>query len=40
MVISLPIIWVIMYFLGRIGKKKGHKQMDELHEFMINTLNK
>jgi len=39
-VIALPIIWVIMYFLGRIGKKTGHKQMDDLHEFMMKTLEK
>ena len=40
MVVALPILWVIMYFLGRIGKKTGHKQMDELHEFMMKTLEK
>jgi len=37
-VIFLPILWVIMYFLGRIGKSRGHKQMNELHKFMIKTL--
>jgi uncharacterized membrane protein len=36
--LSLPILWIVMYFLGRMGKKKGHKQMDELHEFMMETL--
>lgn len=36
--LALPILWIIMYFMGRIGKKKGHKQMDELHEFMMETL--
>ncbi len=40
MVFALPLIWVLMYFLGRIGKKRGHKQMDELHEFMMRTLHK
>lgn len=40
MVIALPILWAIMYFLGRIGKKTGYKQMNELHEFMMNTLYK
>ena len=39
-VIGLPILWIVMYFLGRIGKKRGHKQMDELHSFMMRTLNK
>ena len=36
--LALPILWVIMYFLGRIGKKRGHKQMDELYGFMMETL--
>jgi len=40
MVILLPILWVLMYFLGSLGKKKGHSQMDELHQFMIKTLEK
>ena len=40
MVITLPIIWVLMYFFGRIGKKTGHQQMDELHQFMMKTLEK
>ena len=39
-VISLPGLWVIMYFLGRIGRKKGHKQMDELYAFIMTTLQK
>ena len=34
----LPILWIIMYFLGRIGKKTGHKQMDELYGFMMESL--
>ncbi len=37
-VIGLPILWIVMYFLGRLGKKTGHKQMNELHEFMMKTL--
>lgn len=39
-VIGLPILWIIMYFLGRIGRRKGHKQMDELYGFMMKTLEK
>jgi len=39
-VFMLPIVWVVMYFLGRIGKKRGHKQMGELYEFMMKTLYK
>ena len=40
MVIGLPILWFILYFLGQIGKKTGHKQMNELHQFMMETLEK
>jgi len=39
-VIALPILWVLMYFLGRLGKRTGHQQMNELYEFMMKTLNK
>jgi ABC-type multidrug transport system fused ATPase/permease subunit len=39
-VICLPILWIVMYFLGRIGRRKGHKQMDELYGFMMKTLEK
>lgn len=38
MVYLLPILWIIMYFLGRLGKKRGHRQMDELFNFMMKTL--
>lgn len=39
-VIALPIVWVLMYFLGRLGRSTGHKQMDELYKFMMKTLDK
>ena len=39
MVLFLPVLWVIMYFLGRFGRSRGHKQMDELYQFMMGTLN-
>lgn len=38
--ISLPVIWGILYYLGHLGKKKGKIQMEELHSFMMKTLNK
>ena len=38
--IALPIIWILMYFLGRFGRSTGHKQMDELYQFMMKTLKK
>ena len=37
-VLVLPVLWVVMYILGRIGRRKGHKQMDELYKFMMKTL--
>ena len=38
MIIVLPIIWVILYLTGRLGKRKGKKQMEELHHFILQTL--
>lgn len=40
MVIFLPLLWVLLYFLGRIGKSTGHKQMDDLHVLMISIIEK
>ena len=39
-VIALPVVWVLMYFLGRLARRKGHKEMDELYKFMMKTLQK
>jgi len=36
--IILPIIWFIFYIGGQLGKKKGHKQMQELHDFLMTNL--
>ncbi|WP_347175478.1 GTP-binding protein [Polaribacter uvawellassae] len=38
MVIFLPLLWLVLYFLGRIGKSTGHKQMDDLHNLMTVIL--
>lgn len=40
MVIFLPLFWVLLYFLGKIGKDTGKKQMESLHNFMIQIINK
>jgi hypothetical protein len=40
MVIFLPLLWILLYFLGRIGKSTGHKQMNDLHELMISIIEK
>lgn len=37
-IICLPIIWFILYFLGRIGKSTGNNQMQELHDFMESVV--
>jgi len=38
--IGLPILWIVLYILGQLGKKKGYKQMVELDNFMMKTLKK
>ena len=38
MMIVLPFIWVLLYFLGKIGKATGKKQMIKLHNFMIQII--
>ena len=38
LVIFLPILWVVLYFLGRIGKSTGHNQMSDLHDLMTSIL--
>ncbi len=40
MTIFLPVLWFILYFIGRIGKRTGYKQMDELYKFMMQILAK
>ena len=40
MLIAIPVIWVLMYIFGRIGRRAGHQQMEELHDFMKKTLAK
>ncbi|QRM89372.1 GTP-binding protein [Lacinutrix sp. WUR7] len=34
----MVIVWIALYFGGRIGKKTGTDQMHELHTFMRDTL--
>jgi hypothetical protein len=38
MLVSLPLIWVLLYFLGSIGKETGKNQMKELHDFLITII--
>lgn len=32
------LLWFILYFFGRYGRKKGKPQMNDLYHFMIATL--
>ncbi|WP_405608819.1 GTP-binding protein [Polaribacter sp. Asnod1-A03] len=38
MMIFLPLIWILLYFLGKIGKDTGKNQIKGLHEFMIGVI--
>jgi len=40
MCIALPVLWIVLYFLGQLGKKKGYQQMIELDNFLMRTLEK
>jgi hypothetical protein len=40
MCVAMPIIWIGLYVAGQVGKKMGYKQMNELHDFLIGTINK
>jgi len=40
MLIVLPIVWVVLYFSGQLGKRYGYGQMQELHSFLMKTINK
>ena len=40
MLVALPIVWVILYFVGSLGKSTGQKQMDELKSFTKTLLKK
>ncbi len=38
MTLFLPLLWVSLYLIGRVGKSTGHSQMDDLHDLMTNIL--
>ncbi|WP_288955975.1 GTP-binding protein [uncultured Polaribacter sp.] len=39
MLVTLPLIWILLYFLGKIGKDTGKNQMKELHDLVIGIIN-
>ncbi|MDP5092641.1 MAG: GTP-binding protein, partial [Polaribacter sp.] len=38
LVIVLPIIWILLYFFGTIGKDTGKPQIKYLHDVMIQII--
>ena len=38
MCLLMPIIWVVLYFTGQLGKKLGYEQMVGLHNLLIKAL--
>jgi Na+/melibiose symporter-like transporter len=38
MLITLPIVWVLLYVFGRLGRDTGKKQMKSMHDFLISVL--
>jgi Na+/melibiose symporter-like transporter len=38
MCIAMPVLWIILYILGQLGKKKGYKQMVQLETFLSIIL--
>ncbi|RPD91783.1 GTP-binding protein [Aureibaculum marinum] len=39
MCIAMPIIWILFYVFGQLGKKKGYRQMLALDEFVKRIIN-
>ena len=40
LLIILPMIWVLLYFIGRLGRDFGKKQIKKQHELMMQILEK
>jgi ABC-type multidrug transport system fused ATPase/permease subunit len=38
MCLLMPVIWIIFYFGGQLGKRKGYAQMQELHNILNNII--
>lgn len=38
MLVVLPFLWMVLYFIGQLGKDTGRKQMEDLHEFMMQVI--
>jgi len=38
LMLFMILIWIVLYFAGRIGRSKGKPEMYKLHDFMKKTL--
>ena len=38
MCLIMPILWFALYFLGRVGKKKSRHQIEQLHRYFFEIL--
>lgn len=38
LMVFMVVLWFVLYFAGRMGKKAGRKEMHELYNFMNETL--
>ena len=36
--VLMPVLWVVLYFIGQLGKKFGYDQMVGLHNLLIKAL--
>ncbi len=37
--VIMPILWIIFYIFGQLGKKKAYPQMLQMHNFLMDILN-
>ena len=35
---AMPVFWLILYFIGQLGRRKGRAQMIELNDFMNDVI--
>ena len=38
MCLLMPVLWIVLYFAGQLGKKFGYEQMKGLHGFLLRVL--
>lgn len=38
MTIGFPILWLLLYLIGRLGRDLGKKQIERLHDFLLKAI--